>query len=181
MKEIWKDIPNYEKCYQISNLGNVKSLKRTIKQFNGHKIISKTIQEKNLTPRKTPNGYLQICLCKNGAKKTCSIHRLVAKTFIGESDLQVDHVDGKKQNNKLDNLEYVTNSENMQRAFKNNLVTLKKNEINQYDLEGNFIKTWYNAGFIERELNLDHSNIIKCCKNKRNNCGGYIWKYNQGQ
>ena len=181
MKEIWKDIPNYEGYYQISNLGNIKSLKRKVKQFNGYQIIEKEIDERMLKTSKQNNGYILVRLSKNGKAKTYSVHRLVIRTFIGESCLQVDHKNGKKSNNELNNLEYVTSFENMRRAFRNNLVTLKKNEINQYDLNGNFIKTWYNAGFIERELNLDHSNIIKCCKGKRNNCGGYIWKYNQGQ
>lgn len=177
MKEIWKDIPNYEGLYQVSNLGRIMSLERNINQFNGHQTIEKKINKRILKTTKQNSGYVVVKLSQNGKSKTFSVHRLVARVFMGESTLQVDHKDGNKENNKLNNLEYVSSFENMKRAFKNNLVTLKKNEINQYDLDGNFIKTWYNAGFIERELNIDHSNIIKCCKGKRNSCGGYKFKY----
>lgn len=167
MKEIWKDIPGYEGLYQASNLGNIRSLPRN------------ATKGKLLSFSKSKNGYYHIILSKNNNQKTFNVHRLIMLTFYGKSNLQIDHIDGNKQNNNLNNLEYVTNSENMKRAYKNGLLKFKKNKINQYDMDMNYIKTWYNAGKIEKELNINHSNIIKCCRNKRNNAGGFIWKYEQ--
>lgn len=157
--EIWKDIPNYEGLYQASNFGRIKS------------------KTKILKPNYTQNGYLKVNLSKNGKSTTFLVHLLVARTFFGYKELQVDHKDTNKSNNHLDNLEYVTQQENIIRAWNNNLIPKKENKIDQYELNGNYIKTWFNCGDIEKTLNLDHSNIIKCCQRKRKSCGNYIWKY----
>lgn len=112
--EVFKDIKGYEGIYQISNFGNVKSLKRVIMRSDNKK---RTIPEK--MKRSTPDhGYKKVGLHdKDGNPKTHSIHRLVLKTFLHESDLYVDHIDGDKHNNHLENLRYVTNSENL--TFRN--------------------------------------------------------------
>jgi hypothetical protein len=97
--EIWKDIIGYEGCYQVSNLGNVKSLNY---MHTGREKILKTKQKKN--------GYMHINLCKDGVTKTHSIHMLVAETFIPNTDNlpQVNHKDEVKSNNCVDNLEWCT-------------------------------------------------------------------------
>jgi len=102
-KEIWKDIPNYEGMYQVSNLGRVKSLK-----FG---------KERTLKPGLDGSGYCHIVLCKGGVQKDKYIHRLVLLTFVGESELQVNHKNGVKTDNRLENLEYCTQSENNQHAY----------------------------------------------------------------
>lgn len=109
--EVWEWINNYEGDYQISNKGRIKS-------FKTNKI------GKILKPKKDgKDKYLMICLCKNGNKKYYLIHRLVAETFIPnpENKLQVNHIDGNKKNNKVDNLEWVTCSENINHAYENDL------------------------------------------------------------
>ena len=181
MEEIWKDIPEFEGKYQASNLGRIKSLERYVETYNGKNHCKKHIKEKILSSCKRKNGYLAVGLSKNGKTKTFLIHILVMRTFNGYSNLEIDHRDCNKQNNCLSNLEYVTQQENTIRAWENNLISRKENKIDQYDLSDNFIKTWFNCGDIEKELNLDHSNIIKCCKNKRNQCGNYKWKYHTEQ
>ena len=105
-EEIWKDIPNYEGCYQVSNLGRVKSLnyKRTCKE-----VILKTGQNSQ--------GYLRVVLRKDGNSITNKVHRLVMLAFIGESDLEVNHINGIKADNRLENLEYCSRSENIQHAY----------------------------------------------------------------
>lgn len=107
-KEIWKDIPNYEGLYQISNLGNVKSLK-----FG---------KERILKPRYEGGGYVQVGLHKEGGGKNFKVHRLVMLAFVSESDLHVNHINGIKSDNRLENLEYCTRSENIQHAFKIGLI-----------------------------------------------------------
>lgn len=105
MKEIWKDIPGYEGLYQASNLGQIKRLSRKYAP-----------KEKVLKPQRR-NGYLSICLTKNKDKSTHNIHRLITKTFIGESDLIVNHKDGNKHNNNIENLEYCTSRDNCRHVF----------------------------------------------------------------
>lgn len=110
MKETFKEIKDYENQYLISNLGIVISLKRN------------TI----LKPQ-TYNGYYQIGLNKNSKLKWKTIHRLVANAFIPNSNNKpcVNHIDGNKQNNYVDNLEWVTHSENVKHAFKIGLKSSK--------------------------------------------------------
>ena len=105
-KEIWKDVPNYEGLYQVSNLGRVKSLN-----------YSRGSKEKMLKPKPNGNGYYYISLYKNRTPKNKYIHRLVTLAFYGESKLTVNHKNGIKSDNRLDNLEYRTQSENNQHAY----------------------------------------------------------------
>lgn len=109
MIEIWKDIKGYEGKYQVSNLGNVKSL--LDKQLNK--------REKILKPSFNDKGYLRVYLSKESKKATKTIHRLVAETFIPnlENKKTVNHIDGNKTNNRVDNLEWLSNTENQRHAW----------------------------------------------------------------
>ena len=110
MKEQWKIINSYPD-YQVSTSGRVNSMKhincKILKQF------------------KNKGGYYHIGLCENGMRKNIDVHRLVAQTFIPNIDNkpQVNHIDGNKLNNRVDNLEWVTKSENEKHAFKTGLKT----------------------------------------------------------
>lgn len=108
----WRDIKGYEGKYQVSNDGQVRSL-----NYHREKII------KIMTPKKTPTGYLTIGLLKNKVKKFFGIHRLVALCFLEQipgAD-QVNHKDANKQNNNVENLEWVTAKENTLHAIKHGL------------------------------------------------------------
>ena len=106
--EIWKDIPNYEGLYQVSNYGQVKSVRET-DALGRHK--TPTIMK----PQKNRKGYLHVMLCKGDSRKHFLVHRLVAEAFIGErpADCEVNHIDEDKTNNRAENLEYVTHTENI--------------------------------------------------------------------
>jgi len=108
MKELFKDIPNYEGFYQVSNLGNVMNYKR------------KTILKQNVGKR----GYSYVVLCKNKTKKTATLHRLVLLSFTNNKLNKpcVNHINGIKEDNNLKNLEWCTYSENRKHALKNNLI-----------------------------------------------------------
>ena len=107
MIEDWKKIPEFED-YEASTFGNIRSLK---KQSNG----------KILKPFLNKDGYELINLFQNKKRFTGLVHRLIMKTFIGESSLTVNHIDGIKTNNRLDNLEYCTRSQNIKHSFNTGL------------------------------------------------------------
>lgn len=163
MNEVWRDIPSYEGYYQASNLGGIRNTKTG----------------KLLTLVKDSQGYLRVVLYKNG-KKNYRVHQLIAMTFIpNPNELpMVHHKNEDKSCNIVDldnlygettNLEWCTHQYNI--SFS------KAKKINQYDLEGNFIKMWDSTMDIERELNIHHAHISKCCKGKYKTSGGYHWQY----
>jgi hypothetical protein len=110
-KEIFKDIPGYEGLYQVSNLGNVKSL------GNGKARI-----ERILKIVKNKRGYYQVSLCKEGKMKCIKVHQLVAMTFLahkldGTMKIVPDHKDMDKSNNCVSNIELITQRENIERYW----------------------------------------------------------------
>lgn len=111
MKEIWKDIKDYEGLYQISNLGRIKSLPK----IKGRALTS----EKILSPVIGNRGYKMIFLYKNGNKKRYSLHRLIAIAFIENKNNKpyINHKDGNKLNNSIENLEWCTCRENTMHAL----------------------------------------------------------------
>lgn len=183
--EIWKDIKGYEGLYQVSNLGRVKSLGRFHKFPNGGIYEIKPRILKNATET---SGYLFVALY-NGYRKQYKIHRLVAEAFIPNPNNlpQVNHKDLNKQNNRVDNLEWCTASENIKHAFKHGVRKMPdklKNMIKNFDGENNpnsklkkdeiiDIKTQINNGIsykkIAQKYNLN-PNYIYLIKN------GKVWK-----
>lgn len=119
MEEIWKDIPGYEGLYQASNMGQVKSLDRIIERGKG----TMHIKNKILKPGLMKTGYLSVVLCKDKKTRTFPVHILVAMTFLEHIPcgfkIVVDHiVENDKLNNRLDNLQLITNRENVSKDKK---------------------------------------------------------------
>ena len=99
-------------------------------------------RQKYLKQYKDGKGYLYVLLYNKEKKKTIKVHKLVANAFLGKSNLQVDHIDGNKLNNKLNNLEYVTPKENIRRAWEKGL---SKNTENQRKIaRRTMLKKWAN-------------------------------------
>lgn len=166
MKEEWKDIPGYEGYYQVSNLGRVKSLPRT----------GTIKQERIIKPGKDKYGYLRIILHKNGFKKYVTIHKLVAQAFIDNPKnlSEVDHIDGNKLNNNVENLRYCTRSQNI-----NNPNTLKNlcKKVMQINKSNELINIYKSTRDAERQLGIHHNSIARCCNLKQQTAGGFYWKY----
>ena len=165
-KEIWKDIAGYEGLYQVSNFGNVKNIKT----------------QKNISP--FGKNYLVVALYKAHKKKYKNIHRLVATAFLeNKNNLpQVNHINGNKRDNRSINLEWCSAKYNIQEAFRLGLAknlsgekSVRSKKVNQYDINGNFIKTWESMNIAKETLNIGH--IHECCKGRRKTAGGFKWEY----
>ena len=207
-KEIWKTIKGYENLYEVSSFGKVRSLDRIIKTNNRFGEMNKKIKGKIIKGsfnKKT--GYLQVILCKGKNKKLFLIHRLVLENFIPNVNNlpQVNHIDGNKQNNNLNNLEWCTRSENIKHSYSlglshSNFKTKSGEEhhfygkhhkeisklkmrlghcniVEQYNLQDEFIRTWNGTKEIECILKINNAHISECCRGKRKTAGGYKWRY----
>lgn len=115
MIEEWKDIKDYEKLYQVSNLGRVKSLSRKAPTYHRGHTGYRITKEKILKSCHIPNRYDVVILRKNNKGTTFAVHRLVAEAFIPNPDNlpEINHIDENKQNNKVINLEWCTHKHNM--------------------------------------------------------------------
>lgn len=172
MKEIWKNVVGYEN-YKVSNFGRIKSLN-----------YNKTKYAKILKPD-IRRGYLSVTLYKNRVRNRFQVHRLVAINFLPNVyNLPcVNHIDGNKQNNRIDNLEWCTYKQNINHAIKTNLRSFNMGgnpnakKINQYDMQGEFIKQWDCMKEITNKLKISKYKIYNCCIGKSKTANGYIWKY----
>ena len=169
MEEIWKDISGYEGVYQVSNLGNVRSLDR----LDGR---GRNIQGVLLKQVISTNDYLKVTLYKNGKSKTKTVHRLVAEAFIPntENKPQVNHIDEDKLNNIVYNLDWMTNIENTNHGTGIERATFNKSHKIQCS-NGKIYSSIISAA---RELNLSDGNIGQHLKGNTSytHVGGYTFE-----
>ena len=172
-EEIWCDIKNYEGLYQVSNWGRVKSL------YDGR---HKKFREKILRPCKNSYGYLRVCFRQNCKSKWYSVHRLVLMTFNpidGMENLEVNHINEFKDDNRLENLEWCNSSYNNTYNDKHKKVGEKESiPIVQIDLATNkVVNVWKSSMAAEREGGFHRGAINECCRGKRKTHKGYKWQY----
>ena len=190
MKKEWKEIKGYEGKYIVSNYGEVISLPR-LKQNNSKK---QYVEPKELSKHiSSTNGYVYVLLCGKGKCKNVRLHKLVAEAFIPnpEHKEQVNHIDGDKTNNKVENLEWCNNAENIKHAYRTGLTYYTKGRrdnfekiridnskrVVQMDLSGNEIKIWNSMEEAGKAIGICRSGISECCSGKHRTAGGYRWKY----
>ena len=165
---IWKDVVGYEGLYKVSEYGEVKSLKRT-KKINNHSSATTEIPERILAQDITCWGYLRVALYKNGIRKYYKVHRLVALAFIPnpENKEQVNHIDGNKLNNCVENLEWCTRIENMVHARLNGLIGNETNGcyIVLKDDDGNIISQYDSITKLSKIINMNNGKLLKVFDN----------------
>jgi len=171
----WKDIQEYEGFYQVNWYGLIKSVERTVVRKDG-KI--KTYKEKILRQHEHyKNGYLSVMLSKVGIQKRFMVHRLVAEAFIPNPDNfpEINHINGKKSNCWVENLEWVSHKQNSQHAAKIGL--LKKRPVVAILPDGSREYEFDSTKEAERQTGVNITSISLCCNGKRKTAGGLIWKY----
>lgn len=183
--EVWKDIPEYNGLYKVSNLGNVKRIAKTY--FCGNN--TKRVLEERLIVGDMAKGYKRVELWDNRNHKKYMVHRLVAQAFIPNPDNkpEIDHIDGNPLNNKVDNLRWCNHTENL-----NNPITLKRKSIaaKGNHMIGRFGALHHNSkkvkcvetgtvygGIAEAERKTGTRQISSVCRGARKTAGGYHWQY----
>lgn len=177
MKEIWKDIPDYEGLYQVSNYGRVKAVSK-IDEAGKHRKERLLNQTKRLK-------YWRVKLVKNGQQRNHTTSRILWEAFNGKipDGYEVNHIDENPDNNCLWNLNLMTPKENTNWASGNERRSRAKingkcaKRVLQYDLDGNFIKEWPSVSEIGRQLGYGVGNISECCLGKHKFVYGFIWRY----
>ena len=181
MREEWRPVVGYEGLYEVSNMGNVKSLERTVWNGRGY---YKTVPERILKARKASNGYLQVQLHQDGKRKVYLVHRLVATAFC-ENQMgytEVNHIDEDKTNNCADNLEWCSRSYNCTYNDRAKKVGKKVSEklskpVIAIDKRTGLIIEFVSAHEAEKETGIAYQNICACCNGKRNSAGEFYWMY----
>ena len=187
MKEIWKPVDDFENLYEISSLGRIKRLAGYTPRYRGERITPDSIfhSEIILKPTKSKKGYHSTELIKYDGytriRKIRLIHRIVLMSFNPNKDfesLQVNHINGIKDDNRLENLEWSTNYDNQMHAIRNGFRVSNGSshrKVKQYTKDGKFVREYISIAEGYRLTGI--LNIRKVCRGERPFAGGFVWEY----
>lgn len=177
--EEWRPVRGYEGLYEVSDWGNVRSVDRIIKTKKGERHYKGKI----IQFFKKEDDYLVCSLYYKGKVKRARVNRLVAEAFIPnpENKNVVDHINGERTNNRVENLRWCTQQENnnfeLYREKKKNNPLISKS-VYQYDSNNNLINIFPSTKEVERKLGIHSSTVSKWCLGKCNDKKGYKWSFN---
>lgn len=176
-QEVWRDVVGFEGQYIVSNMGNVMSLPKFKTVFRNGTTYSRYTCGKMLKQQRDKYGYVYV----NIGGKNRKVHRLVMSAFVGESDLTVNHKDENKANNCLDNLEYLSVSDNLKygtgMARRKLSAQQRAKAVQQIDPKSNqVIKTYSSLVAVEADGFCSQA-VGKVCLGKRPHHHGYFWRY----
>lgn len=168
MEEIWKDVEGYEGTYEISNLGNIRSL------FYRNQ-LAKNKKIRYLKPYLN-KGYFMITLVKDNKRLLTSIHRLIAQAFIPNLKNRpcINHINGIKTDNRIENLEWVTHKANMKHAV---YVLGKCNRFKTRKIICNDNMIFNSITEASKKLGIRYGSLYRVLDKKRNSVHGYTFKY----
>ena len=176
--ETWKPVKGYENLYEVSDLGNVRSVTHYVTVQRGKQTFVRKTKGQRIIPQKNIHGYMQVTLCKDGKRITHSVHRIVIEAFIENINNSpcINHKDEDKTNNALNNLEWCTYSynHNYGTCIKRNIATQNKKVAQIKD--GRIIKIWESTNDAGRN-GFTQSSISQCCRGLRNHHKKFQWKY----
>lgn len=180
-QEVWKDIKGFEGCYQISNIGRVKSLERYVTYANGRTHI---VYERILRLQKDRKGYIRACLVDNNKKKyNKQVHRMVAAAFIPNPNNfpQVNHINEVHGDNNVENLEWCSSEYNLNYGNRNKIASdTRGKDIIQFTMKGVPVCRHSGTRNAARALGLNPNcgaNIAACAHHIKKSAYGYKWEW----
>lgn len=181
INEVWKPIKGYEGVYEISSFGRVKSLDRTIRHTGCLGGKNKLRKEGMIRKcGKNTNGYPSVTITFNSREKTRAVHRFVAEAFLPnpQNKFTVNHKNGIKTDNRVENLEWMTQTENIRHAFKTGLKSREQHFKKVVQIkDGKVVKIWDSLMEAAVHCGFDRSGISHCCGGEQKTAGGFGWKF----
>lgn len=183
--EEWRPVKEYEGTYEVSDCGNVRSLDTFVRTKGGVLRLAKGRIRKL---QRDDDGYMRVGLYGGKKPKLVGVHRLVAEAFIPNPDNkeQVDHINGVRDDNRIENLRWFTLEENnstdlaksrkSKSAFERND---NKKTVYQYTLDGELVDVWSSTREVERKTGFKSQSISRCCNGKQEFAYNYKWSYNE--
>lgn len=163
----WKDVKGYEGLYQVSDTGKVRSFFRC-KTQKGH-ILSDCIGS---------NGYSLVVLCKDGTRKSYTVHRLVATAFIPNPNNYpcINHIDENKSNNNISNLEWCSYAYNGLYGIRGKILDAKRKPVAKYTPSGELVRIYGSRCEAASEIGGSAGCITRAINGQRKTYKGYVWK-----
>lgn len=172
----WRTINGYGGVYQVSNTGVVKRLHHVTINKKG---VAMTFKEKRIKPFKDKYGYMHVCLQDGKKRINCQVHRLVISAFNqGDTSMQVNHIDGNKKNNRIENLEWVTPKENVEHAVEHGLRGGQNRKPIQKFINGKLADTYVSIVEAARKNGICRLTIFRSLRGKTIR-GGVRFKYSK--